>query len=176
MKQRPVLAGLTLMLVAVLSACGGGADKGDAHGGGKGGGMGGGAYSKPHSDQVRGLYDAVRHFPRKTVKGTRAHMVKECDPATRKVKHTSRSGSGKRKRTRTWYTTERYEQCHKVRKGSETYTRVVRTERWCVRLDDVNGTAAKDNLWFRVSPATYSDVHGKAEHARVKFEPRARGC
>ncbi|MFF1258525.1 MULTISPECIES: hypothetical protein [unclassified Streptomyces] len=170
-KQRPALAGLTLMLVAVLSACGGGADKGDGHGGGKGGG-----YSKPHSDQVRGLYDAVRHLPRKTVKGTRAHMVKECDPATRKVKHTSRSGSGKRKTTRTWYTTERYKQCHKVRKGSETYTRVVRTERWCVRLDDVNGKRAKDDLWFRVSHATYSDVHGKDEHARVKFEPRARGC
>ncbi|MFE5004769.1 hypothetical protein ACFRJ3_09045 [Streptomyces sp. NPDC056696] len=171
MKQRPVLAGLTLMLVAVLSACGGGADKGDGRAGGTGG-----AYSKPHSDQVRGLYDAVRHLPRKTVKGTRAHMVKECDPATRKVKHTSRSGSGTRKRTRTWYTTEHYKQCHKVRKGSETYTRVVRTERWCVRLDDVNGKRAKDDLWFRVSPATYSEVRNKDVHARVKFDPRARGC
>ncbi|MFD0028308.1 hypothetical protein ACWGDS_00905 [Streptomyces sp. NPDC055059] len=172
MKQRPVLAGLTVMLVAVLSACGGGADKGSGHGGGGKGG----AYSKPQSDQVRGLYDAVRHLPRKTVKGTRAHMVKECDPATRKVKHTSRSGSGKRKKTRTWYTTEHYKQCRKVRKGSERYTRVVRTERWCVRLDDVNGKAAKDDLWFRVSPATYSEVRNKDEHARVKFEPRARGC
>ncbi|MFF1562523.1 hypothetical protein ACFVY1_03165 [Streptomyces sp. NPDC058293] len=172
-KQRPVLAGLTLVLVAVLSACGGGAGKGDGHAGGKGQG---GEYSRQHSDHVRGLYDAVRHLPRKTVKATRAHMVKECDPATRKVKHTSRSGSGKRKRTRTWYTTERYNQCHKVRKGSERYTRVVRPERWCVRLDDVNGKSRKDDRWFRVSPATYSEVHGKAEHARVKFDPRGRGC
>ncbi|WP_329568867.1 hypothetical protein [Streptomyces sp. NBC_01361] len=170
--RRPALAGFMVVLMAALGACGGGgADKVSGHGGGKGGG-----YSKPHSDQVRGLYDAVRHLPRKTVRGTRAHMVKECDPATRKVKHTSRSGSGKRKRTRTWYTTERYNQCHKVRKGSETYTRVVRPERWCVRLDDVNGKPQKDDRWFRVSPATYSEIHGKDEHARVKFEPRGRGC
>ncbi|RVU28837.1 hypothetical protein EOT10_02945 [Streptomyces antnestii] len=173
-KGRPVLAGLMMILVASLGACS--ASDGDrAHSGGKGGGNSGG-YARPQSDQVRGLYDAVRHLPRKTAKGTRPHLVKECDPATRKVRHTSRSGAGKRKRTRTWYTTERYERCRKVRKGSERYTRIVRPERWCVRLDDVNGKPRKDDRWFRVSPATYSEVHGKAEHARVKFEPRGRGC
>ncbi|MEU6663862.1 hypothetical protein [Streptomyces sp. NPDC046821] len=176
MKGRSALAGLVVVLVACLGACsgsGGGQDHGGAKGPGKSGSY---AQEQQNPDLVRGLYDADRHLPRKTARGTRPHMVKSCSPATRKVKHTSRRSSGKRKTTRTWYTTDHYNKCRKVRKGSESYTRVVRPERWCVRLDDVNGKSAVDDRWFRVSPATYSEVHGQAEHARVKFEPRGTGC
>ncbi|MFI6876816.1 hypothetical protein ACIBL6_25610 [Streptomyces sp. NPDC050400] len=174
MKRRPALAGLTMMLVAALAACGGGTDKAASSHGGKADS----AYAGQHQDRqdrddkVSGVRDAVRHTTRKTAKGTRPHYVKKCETETRKVKHTQR----KKGRTRTWYTTDRYRDCDKVRKGTETYTRVVRPERWCVRLDDLNGKKAKDDVWFRVAPAVYSKVNGADDRTRVTFEPISKGC
>ncbi|MFJ8822811.1 hypothetical protein ACIREE_13615 [Streptomyces sp. NPDC102467] len=172
-KRRPVLAGLTMVLVTALAACGGGSDKESSAQAGSA--KGGGSYADQHEDRpvkVAGLRDSVRHVGRKTARSTRPHLVKKCATDTRKVKHTRRSKG----RTKTWYATEKHQDCKKVRKGTETYTRVVRQERYCVRLDDVNGKPRKDDVWYRVRPATYSEVNGADDRAKVTFEPVAQGC
>ncbi|MFJ9038381.1 hypothetical protein ACIRF8_17530 [Streptomyces sp. NPDC102406] len=171
-KRRPALAGLTMVLVAVLAACGG-ADKGASAQAGPA--KGDSSATERHGDrpvEVAGLRDFLRHVTRRTARGTRPHLVTKCEAETRKVKHTRRG----RSRTTTWYTTEKHRECRKVRRGTETYTRVVRRERWCVRLDDVNGAPGKDDVWYRVRPATYSEVHGADARAKVSFEPVAQGC
>lgn len=172
-KQRLVRAGLTAILVAGLGACGAATDGGAGHpdGGGKGTGKTS-QDARPHSDAVFGLRDGARHVAKKTVRSTRPHLVQKCRPATKRVKHTKRSGRTKK----TWYTTERFRDCHQVTKGTETYTRVVRPERWCVQLDDVNGAAAKDDVWYRVPHATYRAALDKGAHARIKIEPTGTGC
>ncbi|MEV1019493.1 hypothetical protein [Streptomyces sp. NPDC050264] len=172
-KPRPALAGLTMVLVTVLAACGGSSDKGASAQAGSA--KGGSSYADQHEDkpvEVAGLRDSVRHVSRKTARSTRPHLVQKCATDTVKVKHIRRSKG----RTKTWYTTSKHQECKKVRKGSETYTRVVRQERWCVRLDDVNGKPRKDDVWYRVRPATYSEVNQADARAKVTFEPVAQGC
>ncbi|MFJ9407543.1 hypothetical protein [Streptomyces sp. NPDC101393] len=172
-KQRLVRAGLTVILVAGLGACGAGADAGTGHpdGGAKGSGKTS-QDTRPHTDTVSGLRDGVRHVTKKTVTSTRPHLTRTCTTATKRVKHTKRSGRGKK----TWYTTERHQDCHKVAKGTEKYRRVVRPERWCVRLDDVNGRTSKDDVWYRVNSATYHAALGKDAHARMTIDPAGTGC
>ncbi|POX42292.1 hypothetical protein C3486_06050 [Streptomyces sp. Ru73] len=175
-KQRLIRAGVTVFLMAGLAACGSGTGgQGGSGGHGTAGGSGTGKSAgdvRPQSDGVSGLRAGVRHVTKKTARATRPHLVKECEPATKRVKHTKRSGRTKK----TWYTTERYQDCHKVRRGTESYRRVVRPERWCVRLDDVNGQAAKDGIWYRVTSATYHTALGKDDHARLHFTPTRTGC
>ncbi|MGW8374947.1 hypothetical protein [Streptomyces sp. ODS28] len=176
--RRVVLAGVTVLLMAGLTACG--SQQGAAEGKGDGGGA-----QVQQADMVTGLRDGVRHQRRKTVRATRPHLVKKCKLATKRVKHTKRSG-GKRKKTRTWYTTKHVNTCHKVRSGTETYRRVVRPQRWCVRLDHVKNVPGsahkaytgtdKNDVWFRVSRETYSAAREKPDHARLKFSPLGRGC
>jgi hypothetical protein len=169
MTRRLLAAGVTAVLMAGLGACGGGGTEATGHGS-----VAKGAQASP--ERVSGLRDTVRHFPRKTVIGTRAHLVTKCAPSTRQVRHTTRSGTGTRKTTRVWYTTEHYQSCKKVRQGTESYRRVVRTERWCVSLDDVNRDTSQDDVRYRVTRETYQQVLQADEHARVKFTPTGTGC
>ncbi|MDX2543087.1 hypothetical protein ACOT81_22885 [Streptomyces sp. WI04-05B] len=182
-RKRLMVAGLTMVLVAGLGACGGGNDtsRGSSASGNNGSGSGkydNGSAPQPTQEPttVSGLRGNVRHITRKTVKATRPHLVKKCALATEKVKHTSRTGTGSKKKTRTWYTTESSQTCTKVRSGTETYTRVVRQERWCVSLDDVNGDKTKDAVWFQVTHATYNEAVAADRLAPLKFDPRSTGC
>lgn len=173
--RRLLVAGVTALLVAGLGACGGGSgDSGRS-------GTARTAQASPDGvpgikDTVRGLKDTVRHVSRKTAYATRPHLVRTCRPATRRVRHTSRSGSGTHRTTRVWYTTEHYQSCTKVQKGTERYRRVVRRERWCVSLDDVNGVSAQDGVWYEVDRQTYSQVLAADDHTRVRFTPTGTGC
>ncbi|MFK0023672.1 hypothetical protein [Streptomyces sp. NPDC090798] len=178
--KRLLVAGATAVLIAGLGACGGG--------GGSGGvdpaavtdvgqdDAGTVPKAPPSPDTVSGLRDSVRHLARKTTRATRPHLVKQCTSATRQVRHTQRTGTGTHRTTRTWYTTERYQTCKKVRRGTETYTRTVRPQRWCVSLDNVDGDPAKDDVWYQVTPATYDEARGTDEHARMEFTPSGTGC
>lgn len=130
----------------------------------------------PVTPTVRGRRNAVRHVTAKTARATRPHLVKKCTSATRQVKHTERTGRGTAKKTRTWYTTEHYQKCSKVRSGTETYTRVVRQERWCVSLDDVDGDAKRDAVWYQVTRVTYDEAAATDRLAPMKFTPEAIGC
>ncbi|MQY35949.1 hypothetical protein SRB17_39450 [Streptomyces sp. RB17] len=154
-------AGVTALLLAALAACGGG------HGGDDSG-----------PDPVYGLKDSLRHVTRKTTQATRPHMVKRCTTGTHQVRHTSRSGSGSHRSTRTWYTTEHYQDCHKVQYGTERYRRELRPERWCVRLDDVNGNRKRDDVWYRVDRVDYNHTLDADDHTRVTFVPisSSTGC
>lgn len=125
---------------------------------------------------VHGLRDTVRHVAAKTVRATRPHLVKKCASATRQVKHTARTGSGTSKKTRTWYSTEHYQKCGKVRSGTETYTRVVRQERWCVSLNDVDGDTSRDAVWYQVTRATYNEAAAADRLDPLKFTPVTTGC
>ncbi|MET7473543.1 hypothetical protein ABZT17_04135 [Streptomyces sp. NPDC005648] len=169
--KRLMVAGLAAVLMAGLGACGGG-DSGSGavtHGGGSG-------QAQPSPETVSGLRDTVRHLDRKTVMDTRAHLVRKCTTATERVRHTSSSGSGTHRKTRAWYTTEHHRSCKKVRQGTERYRRVVRAERWCVSLDDVNGAKARDGVWYQVSRAAYDQARAADEHSRIEFTPRGSGC
>jgi len=167
--KRLLVAGLTAVLVAGLGACGGGGTTTDARGSGSG-------QARPSPETVSGLRGTVRHLDRKTVMDTRAHFVRTCTTATERVRHTSSSGSGTHRKTRAWYTTERHQSCKKVRRGTERYRRVVRTERWCVSLDDVNGVKARDDVWYQVSRATYDQAQATDQHSRLTFTPTGSGC
>lgn len=161
-----MVAGMSMALVAALGACGSG-------GGGDGGDDGKVADRVTGSDQtipdqaptststretVTGLREAVRHIARKTASATRPHLVKKC-----KSTKGSKGSKGTRK-------------CSTVRNGTETYTRVIRQERWCVSLDDVNGDTAKDAVWYQVTHATYTKVSGVERLTKVEFAPEATGC
>ncbi|MEV8544617.1 hypothetical protein [Streptomyces sp. NPDC051572] len=174
-----VMGGLTALLIGALSACGGGSGSDDGTRSASGVGQGSSSTpqkARPTPDTVTGLRDSLRHLARQTAKGTRPHTVTKCTPATKKVQHKSSSGSGAKKKTRTWYTTEQYRKCQKVRSGTETYTRIVRAERWCVSLDDVGGNTAKDDVWYQVTRAAYDKARTADEHARVEFTPTGSGC
>ncbi|MFJ3305905.1 hypothetical protein ACIPSA_22805 [Streptomyces sp. NPDC086549] len=178
-KQRLIAAGATAILMVALAACGGaGADDqmpDDSVG-----------YSSDtaaqdteppaEADTVSGLRDDVRHVSRRTVGDTRPHLVKECTSTTRRVRHTSTTGTGTRRSTRTWYTTQQSRTCKQVRSGTETYRRVVRPERWCVELDDVNGVTTEDDVWYRVDATTYDQAVGTDENTRMEFTPVGTGC
>ncbi|MGI5459996.1 hypothetical protein ACQEWB_43920 [Streptomyces sp. CA-249302] len=170
MARRLLVAGVTAVLMAGLGACGGGGDDSAAHGSTTA------EEARPSPETVSGLRDSVRHLARKTVSDTRAHLVRKCTPATKRVRHTTSSGTGSRRTTRVWYTTEHYRSCKKVRQGTERYRRVVRPERWCVSLDDVNGVKSQDDVWYRVTRQTYDEVLAADEHARVRFVPAGSGC
>ncbi|MFJ4844816.1 hypothetical protein [Streptomyces sp. NPDC088733] len=143
-----------VILAALLSACAGSPS-------------GSGTAQAAPDDTVTGVLDTYRHDPRKTVPATRTRMVDACTDRTRPVRHTSSSGSGKRRTTRTWYTTEHERDCHKVPRGTEAYRRVVHTERWCVRLDDV---------WYRVDAATYDTATRTDRGDRLTVSPLGTGC
>jgi hypothetical protein len=177
--KRAMVAAVTAVLMAGLGACSGGG--GDDVGGewsatGAGSAGGDATQNPPAPDTVFGLRDTVRHVSARTTKATRPHLVSKCTTASRRVRHTSRTGSGKRRTTRTWYTTEQYRTCKKVRQGAETYTRVLSRERWCVRLDDVGGHASQDDVWYRVAQPAYDEALGADDHARLEFTPQGTGC
>ncbi|WP_416955492.1 hypothetical protein [Streptomyces sp. Agncl-13] len=175
-----IVGGLTALLIGALSACGGGSGSGDsarsASGVGQSGSSSTAPTARPTPDTVTGLRDSVRHLARQTTKGTRPHTVTKCSSATKKIRHTSSSGSGAKKKTRTWTTTERYRKCSKMRSGTETYTRIVRAERWCVSLDDVGGDTGRDDVWYQVTRAVYDEVRTADDHVRVEFAPAGTGC
>ena len=66
--------------------------------------------------------------------------------------------------------------CTTVRSGTETYTRVVRQERWCVSLNDVDGDTSKDAVWYQVTQATYTKAVDADRLDNLKFTPTATGC
>lgn len=155
-----MVAGLTMVLMAGLGACGSGSGQGDGPSP-VSGNSSGGQYDSgddddratpPETAAVTGLRDAVRHVSRKTTKVTRPHMVRKC---------TSSKGSRK---------------CRNVRSGTETHTRVVRQERWCVSLNDVDGDAKRDAVWYQVTRVTYDEAAAADRLAPMKFTPEATGC
>ncbi|MCD9877936.1 hypothetical protein [Streptomyces guryensis] len=169
MTRRLPAAAVATVLMAGLGACGGAGTEAAGHGSVV-------KETRASAERVSGLRDTLRHLPRKTVTGTRAHLVTKCTSTTRQVRHTTRPGTGTRKTTRVWYTTEHHQSCRKVRQGTESYRRVVRPERWCVSLDDVTGGKSRDDVWYRVTRETYHQVLAADAHARVAFTPTGTGC
>lgn len=172
--KRLVVAGVTAFLIAGLGACSGDGD---------GGHSGAGSVSdrtqpdpSPTLVTVTGLRDQLRHVTAKTTRATRPHLVRKCTTDTHRVAHTSSSGTGKKRKTRTWYTTEHDRHCTKVRNGTETYNRLVRPERWCVSLDDVDRNKTRDDVWYEVDRTTYDEVGAVDGHAPVEFVPKDTGC
>ncbi|MFF3058216.1 hypothetical protein [Streptomyces sp. NPDC057909] len=176
---RPVLA--AVLLAALLTACGS-SDRPSSPGshaaptGPAGSGVVDGTEPSPPDRTVSGLRDDTRHITRKTTTGTRPRMVKRCTSRVRRVKHTSTSGTGRRKRTRTWYTNDSYKDCEKVQQGTTRYTRVVRRARWCVELDNVGGNSTKDDVWYEVESDVYRRATELKEGARLSFTPLRKGC
>ncbi|MCH0560245.1 hypothetical protein [Streptomyces sp. MUM 16J] len=124
------------------------------------------------ASSVSGRLDGTRHLPQQTRRATRPRMVKRCRPGTTRVRHTSGRGSKKR----TWYTTEHTTVCSKVRQGTETYRKVIRPERWCVELDDVNGKKSRDEIWYQVERGTYQRALAIQVGDRMSFVPEDDGC
>nr|WTB32937.1 hypothetical protein OG781_28795 [Streptomyces sp. NBC_00830] len=167
---RPVLA--AVLLAALLTACG----SSDGPSSPAGSGVVDGTVPSPPDRTVSGLRDDTRHITRETTTGTRPRMVKRCTPRVRRVKHTSTSGTGRRKRTRTWYTDDSYKDCKKVQQGTMRYTRVVRRARWCVELDNVGGNSTEDDVWYEVESDVYRKATQLKEGAKLSFTPLRRGC
>ncbi|MEU8788304.1 hypothetical protein [Streptomyces sp. NPDC048643] len=185
MFKRLVTAAVTAVLIAGLGACSRGSDvhdEGTDQSVGVDRNSGSGAEeSRPGpatttDASVFGLRDEVRHLAAKTTRATRPHMTRKCTTATHRVKHTKSSGSGSKRRTRTWYSTEQSKSCRQVRNGTETYTRVVRPERWCVSLDNLGGDAKKDDVWYQVGRSTYDAAVGTDRSVRMEFTPKHSGC
>ncbi|MFI5748969.1 hypothetical protein ACIBBE_24245 [Streptomyces sp. NPDC051644] len=141
------------LLVGVLAACG-------SYGG----------------SRVSGLRDDLRYVSKKTVPDTRPRMVSQCTTGTKRVKHTSTSGTGKFKKTSVWYSNEPTRSCKKIQRGIESYDRVVRQAQWCVELDDVNGSTDRDDVWFEVDSGTYNTAVKAREGDKLSFTPLRTGC
>jgi hypothetical protein len=171
-----IAGGLTALLIGALSACGTSDRAGSTSSVGQSSASTTAPKTRSTPDTVTGLRDSVRHLAKQTTKATRPHTVTKCAPATKKVRHKSSSGTGSKKKTRTWTTTEHYRKCTKVRSGTETYTRLVRKERWCVSLDDVGANTGRDDVWYQVTRAVYDEVRTADDHARVEFAPAGTGC
>ncbi|MGW3097902.1 hypothetical protein [Streptomyces sp. CdTB01] len=45
-----------------------------------------------------------------------------------------------------------------------------------MRLDDVGGDKARDDVWFRVDSATYHQALEAKDHTRLTFVPRGTAC
>ncbi|AVP41520.1 hypothetical protein SEA_WENTWORTH_81 [Streptomyces phage Wentworth] len=54
--------------------------------------------------------------------------------------------------------------------------RHARPARYCVELDNVNGDAGKDDVWYTVHQHDYTKALFKAEDAGLKFTPVRNGC
>lgn len=185
MFKRLVTAAVTAVLIAGLGACSRG---GDVYDGGTDSSVdigqdSGSVAEEPQPDPatttdatVFGLRDEVRHLAAKTTRATRPHISRKCTTTTRRVRHTTSTGSGTKRRTRTWYSTERSKSCKQVRSGTETYKRVVRPERWCVSLDNLGGDPKQDDVWYQVSKTTYDAAIGTDRHARMDLTPTGSGC
>ncbi|MER5684484.1 hypothetical protein [Streptomyces sp. NPDC002205] len=176
---RPVLA--AVLLAALLTACGssGGPSSPGSHAvptGPAGSGVADGTVPSPTDRTVSGLRDDTRHITRRTTTSTRPRMVKRCTTRVRRVKHTSTSGTGRRKRSRTWYTDDSYKDCKKVQQGTMRYTRVVRRARWCVELDNVGGNSTADDVWYEVESDVYRKATQLKEGAKLSFTPLRKGC
>lgn len=186
--KRLLVSGAIAILIGTLGACSGGGGGGGGEGDGVDTGVSygqddtstgtdsSGGASSTRDDTVRGLKDTVRHVTAKTTRATRPRLVRKCSTTTHRVRHTSSSSTRGRRTTRTWYTTERYRSCTKVRSGTETYRKTVRTEKWCVELDDVNGDKRRDDVWYQVSSSAYGAARTADDHARLEFVPAAEGC
>lgn len=174
--RRPSPAVLAVALLAALLGACASPDTGSSAGSGPSAVATSGAPAPQADPPVTGMLDDHRHVARKTAAARRPHMVRRCTDRTRRVKHSSSSGSGKRKSTRTWYTTEHYKDCRKVQQGTEPYTRVLAAERWCVELDDVGGDRTEDDVWYTVDSATYDTAAGADEGTPMSFTPLATGC
>ncbi|OIK26055.1 hypothetical protein [Streptomyces malaysiense] len=146
--RRAALAAVALVVVAALGGC------------------------SDEPRKVSGLLDTTRRVPAASRLATRPHMVRQCHSGSKRVRHTSGHGSGKR----TWYTTRSTTVCTKVRRGTETYRRVIRQERWCVMLDDVDGKRSRDRVWYRVARNTYADVRVLRAGSKVTIETERDGC
>ncbi|MDX2707091.1 hypothetical protein PV350_30205 [Streptomyces sp. PA03-6a] len=176
--RRPYSAAVAAVLLAALLGACGSPDSGAVAGSGPSAtaSAGTGTPVVKAVPPVTGALDDHRHVARRTAPARRPHMVQRCTDRTRRVKHTSSKGSGKRKSTRTWYTTEHYQDCRKVQQGTESYTRVVSAERWCVELDDVGGDRTRDDVWYKVDATTYGTAVGAEEGTPMSFTPLASGC
>lgn len=179
-RQRPGFVLLTAPILALLlAACSGSADPGVTEAGSAEPAVtqsGAVAQSSAADSTVTGRLDGRRHIVRRTIRATRPHMVNQCVERTRKVRHTSSTRSGGRTKTRTWYTVEHYQDCEKVKKGVEKYTRVLSPARWCVELDNVGGDPARDAIWYEVSATVYSTVADGEKGGTVSFVPLRTGC
>ncbi|MFE0681100.1 hypothetical protein ACFW17_09860 [Streptomyces sp. NPDC058961] len=145
---------MLVLVIAAVSACG----------------------TKNDNKAVSGTRGDVRHVPRQTVIDRRPAFLTQCTTRTKQVKHTSTSGSGATKKTRTWYTTEPYQDCKKVRRGTEPYVRVAQAERWCVQLDDVNGNTGRDHVWYEVESAVYEQAAATEVGSKMTLLPLRSGC
>lgn len=47
---------------------------------------------------------------------------------------------------------------------------------YCVELDNVNGSAKDDDVWYTVTAGTYHKAVAKAEGEALKFKPLHGGC
>lgn len=66
---------------------------------------------------------------------------------------------------------------YKIVKGWKTVIdRHAKPARYCVELDNVNGDAGKDDVWYTVGQADYTKALFKAEDAGLKFTPLHSGC
>lgn len=69
--------------------------------------------------------------------------------------------------------------CKKVRTGShkETYRQKVRSAKYCVELDNVNGNSRKDDVWYTVSSSVYAKYAAMNEGDRVsRMSYISHGC
>ncbi|MFD3422641.1 hypothetical protein [Streptomyces decoyicus] len=155
-KRRMFLAALPATFMVALSACAGGASA-ELH-------------------KVSGLRDDVRHIHEKAQPATRPHMISVCTTRPKRTPHTATTRVGGVTKTRRWVTIETARDCRMKQRGTETYMRVVRTERWCVELDDVGGNRRRDDVWFRVDPHAYAQALDVNEGEKIAITPRADGC
>lgn len=70
--------------------------------------------------------------------------------------------------------------CKSYKTVPDGYKKVVdkpgKPARWCVELDNVNGSAKDDDAWYTTSQAVYLKAQSLKEGEALKFTPIHSGC
>jgi hypothetical protein len=94
-------------------------------------------------------------------------------PAVKEVSH-------QEKKTKRECSRRKNGKCKSYRTVSDGYKKVVDVKAkpalYCVELDDVNGSAKDDDVWYTISMSTYFKASRLSEGDTIKFLPIHGGC
>lgn len=107
----------------------------------------------------------------KDVSGARDDLKKVA--AVKEVSH-------KVKKTKQECSRKKDGKCKAYRTVPDGYKKVIdkaaKPAYWCVELDDVNGSAKDDDVWYTTSQAVYLKAQALEEGDAIKFTPVHGGC
>lgn len=125
-----------------------------------------------HEALVKGKLDDLRHRPAKTGPVQVPTYTQKCRTTTQ-TRTTTTFVNGK---TRTSTKVVPVTKCNRTKSGVKTVTQVIRPEKWCIELDNVNGKKNADDRWYSVKSSDYATARDFNEGDVIRFPYLSKGC